>query len=412
MSPIVGIGGIRSKPGVYKMDYKNQTILAGEAWTPTRKLCDCQIEIAGGRITRLTPGVHRLTAGAIDARDGIVISGLIDLQVNGALGWSFQAEHAAHWDEILVYHHARGTTTLLPTLVTAPPDVLEESLLALSAYLDAHPGAAAGIHLEGPFLSPEKRGAHDETALQAPSLPLLQRFERATGKHLRLVTLAPELPGALELIAYLAKRGILVSAGHSTAGYTEMQAAVQAGLRLVTHAGNASDWPLRRLGKENFLRSEPALVGSLLALDELSGGVILDGFHFHPALLKPLLKVKGPGKIFLVSDAAPMAGCPPGEYLSGGLAAVVHAEGYITSGRGEGVGWLAGSAITLLDALQRAVSLAGLPFGAALRMATLTPATILGIQRRKGCLRVGADGDLVILNRDLSLRAVTQVEVG
>ncbi len=381
------------------------TVLAGELYTPHLMEGPYTLQIANGQVSALQPGLLSTASAVLDARDALVVPGLVDLQVNGGLGWSFQAGDRAHFDEIARFHLERGTTTLLPTLITAPAENLRQSLATLAQFCrESHPYTLAGIHLEGPFLAPAKAGAHDRTALCLPDAKLLEELIHAAAGALKLVTLAPELPGALELIPRLIDAGVVVSAGHSTATYACLQAAVAAGLTLLTHLGNASDWPGRALNEFGFMGSEPGLVGAYLAIPQLAGSVIMDGFHFHPALLKPLAELKGPNHLVLVSDASTVTGLPPGEYQSGGLIANVHSQGFATSGRGGG--WLAGSVITLLPAVQRAVQLAGLPLTQALTLACQTPARRLGLGARKGHLRPGADADLLILNHDLSLRHV------
>lgn len=382
-------------------------LLAGRVWSPAGFEEGVQLTLAAGRVSAWDALSPRRSGGdgVFDARDAIVVPGLVDVQVNGGLGWSFQSQHRAHFDAIVAHHLAAGTTTFLPTLVTADETTLTESLAVLADYCAASPAATLpGIHLEGPFLSPEKAGAHDPAALRLPDAELMLRFLDAAKGQIRIVTLAPELPGSLELIHTLAARGIAVSAGHSAATFAQMQAAADAGLALITHAGNASDWPHRAPRPEGFWGSEPGLVGALLADDRLSGSVILDGFHFHPALVAPLVKLKAPHGLLITSDAAPVAGCPPGEYNSGGLLATVHADGYATSSR-DGR-WLAGSTITLLDAVRRAVTLSGLSLHTAVGLASATPAHHLGLSERKGHLGLGADADCLVLNGDLSLRAV------
>lgn len=383
-------------------------LLAGRLWCAAGFEESVRLTFAAGRVSArdALPPQPPSGGGVFDARDAIVVPGLVDIQVNGALGWSFQAQHREHFDAIVAHHLDAGTTTFLPTLVTADEETLAASLAILADYCAASPLAATlpGIHLEGPFLSPEKAGAHDPAALRLPDGPLLARFVAAARGQIRIVTLAPELPGSLELIRALAGQAIIVSAGHSAATYAQMQAAADAGLTFITHAGNASDWPHRAPRPEGFLGSEPGLVGSLLADDRLSGSVILDGFHFHPALVPPLAKLKAPHGLVITSDASTVAGCPPGEYSGGGLHATVHAPGYATSGR-DGR-WLAGSTITLLDAVRRGVTLAGLSLHNAVRLASAVPAHHLGLAERKGHLGVGADADCLVLNEDLSLRAV------
>lgn len=382
-------------------------LLAGRLWSPAGFEEGVQLTFAAGQVSAwdaLSPHPP-VGDGVIDARDALVVPGLVDVQVNGALGWSFQSQHREHFDAIVAHHLTAGTTTFLPTLVTADEATLTESLSVLADYCAASTTATLpGIHLEGPFLSPEKAGAHDPAALRLPDGPLLERFLAAAKGQIRIVTLAPELPGSLELIRTLAGQGIPVSAGHSAATFAQMQAAADAGLTLITHAGNASDWPHRAPRPEGFWGSEPGLVGTLLADDRLSGSVILDGFHFHPALVAPLAKLKAPHGLLITSDAAPVAGCPPGEYNSGGLLATVHAGGYATSSRDQR--WLAGSTITLLDAVRRGVTLAGLSLHTAIGLAAATPAYHLGLAERKGHLGLGADADCLVLNEDLSLRAV------
>lgn len=384
-----------------------QRILAGWLWTREGLVEGVQLTCAAGKVSALDDIPPRPSGGddVLDARDAIVIPGLVDVQINGALGWSFQAEHREHFDAIVDYHLRAGVTTFLPTLITADEETLAASLSVLADYCPTAPGATLpGIHLEGPFLSPEKAGAHNPDALRLPDTGLMARFLAAGQDRIRMVTLAPELPGSPDLIRLLAAQGIVVAAGHTAATFAHMQAAVEAGLSFVTHAGNASDWPHRAPRPEGFWGSEPGLVGSLMAIPQLSGSVILDGFHFHPGLVPPLAWLKAPNGLVITSDASTVAGCPPGEYSGGGLLATVHAGGYATSGR-DGR-WLAGSVITLLDALRRAVSLAGLPLHTAVALASAAPAHHLGLSRRKGHLDVGADADCLVLNADLSLRAV------
>lgn len=383
-----------------------QKIFAGEIWTPDQHLEQQTIHIEHGKIVSLEFASTAISdSGTLDARDAIAIPGLVDLQVNGALGWSFQSEHREHYDEILSYHLKNGTTTLLPTLVTATEQTLLESLQTVAEYLDTKTSMTLpGIHLEGPFLSLEKSGAHDTTALCVPDLDLAKRFYEASNSKLVIVTLAPELSGAKEVITYFSSQNVIVSAGHSAATYEDMQHAIQAGLSFVTHVGNASDWPHRSMGNLGFMTSEPGVVGTLMATSLLGGSIILDGYHVHPALIAPMLRVKGIDNLVLVSDASTVTGCEPGEYNSGGLVVEVHAEGFATSGRGGG--WLAGSVITLLDAIHVAVEQTIITFQDAVKMASLSPARRLQIDNQKGQIRVGNDADILILNPDYSLRHV------
>ncbi len=385
------------------MSRQINALIAGELWSPHPHTGPQTIRLDNNRIVSISPGTSPSTGEVLDASDALVVPGLVDIQNNGGLGWSFQAADRANYAEIARFYLVRGTTTLLPTLVTADADTLAASLEALAEFCQGGGASTiAGIHLEGPFLSPAKSGAHDPAALCLPDVNLMRRFLSAAGGYLKIVSLAPELPGALELIRLLSEQGILVSAAHSAATYEQIRTANLAGLRFMTHLGNASDWPHREMNNLGFLGSEPGFVGAFLAIPELGGSIILDGFHFHPALLEPLVRLKSPERVVLVSDASSVTGLPPGVYQGGGLSAEIHPEGFATSGRGGG--WLAGSIITLLEAVQRAVRLAGLPIEQALSMATLTPARWIGLAGRKGEVIPGADADLLVLNRDLSLR--------
>ncbi len=178
---------------------------------------------------------------------------------------------------------------------------------------------------------------------------------------------------------------------------------MSAGLTFMTHMGNASDWPQRAMDERGFLGSEPGFVGSFLAIPELGGSIIADGFHFHPALIRPLALLK-PYWLVLVSDASTVTGLPPGIYTSGGLGAEIHPEGFATSTLGGG--WLAGSIISLLDAVRCAVQAGGLSIEQAVTLATRNPAYWIGLGGRKGAIRLGADADMLVLNQDLSLRHV------
>lgn len=384
-----------------------------QLWTPTGFQTQRSIIIQAGKIQALVaPSQAPADAIVLDARDAIAIPGLVDIQVNGALGWSFQAQHRDHYADILRYHAHGGTTTLLPTIITAPAATLRESLATLAAYRtgpelatvsNTVPMTLPGVHLEGPFLAPAKSGAHDPDALSDPSLDLMQEFVQAANGALKLVTLAPELPGSLPVIEYLHRQGIIVCAGHTAATYTDLQRAKAAGLRFITHAGNASDWPHRAPGPLGFMASEPGVVGTLLADPDFGAGIILDGYHFHPALLAPLVQLRG-DRIVLTSDASTVAGCPPGDYEGGGLRVTIHPQGFALSGFGGG--WLAGSTIRLIDAVRRAVTLAGLPLHQAVTLASAAPAKLLGLSGQKGTLQPGADADLLLLDADLNLQTV------
>jgi N-acetylglucosamine-6-phosphate deacetylase len=359
-----------------------------------------RIELEEGRIARIEPGA-RPRPGDLRFDDSWCLPGLVDLQVNGGAGAAYDDEAREARARATRYHLQRGTTALLATLVSAPPDRLSHSLERLADEVDAA-GPVVGVHLEGPFLAPEKRGAHARAALRDPSPETTERLIQSARGTLRMVTLAPELPGALDAVGRFVRAGAVVAAGHSKAGERDLRAAIEAGLSFVTHVGNASDWPSRRFDPEHgYRRSEPGLVGTFLFERRLRGSLILDGCHLHPGLVRSLVELRGPDAIALVSDAAPFAGLEPGRYRTGGLEAEVHAAGFATAGEG-----LAGSLITLSDALRMAVCELGLPIASAARMASETPARTIGLGQRKGRIAPGFDADLLVADATLHPQAV------
>lgn len=361
----------------------------------------------GVRLT-IESGVVQQVEIGVAARSGdevvpgsLLIPGLVDLQVNGALGYAFDDPDPEHRKQAVGYHLDRGTTSLLATLVSAPLDELNRSIEQLVPDV-SEMGPVLGIHLEGPFLSGDKAGAHAAQWLCDPQPAVLAGLLGRAQKTLRMLTLAPELPGACEAIERLTAAGVVVAAGHTRASAAELSRAVDAGLRFVTHVGNATDWPSRVYDSElRYRRSEPGVVGSFLSDERLSGSLILDGLHLDPRLAAAIIRLRGPDAVCLVSDATPATGLGPGRYRVGGLDATVHPEGHATAGEG-----LAGSMITLLDAVRSAIRLAGLPLETAVQMATLTPAHVAGAAARKGAIRVGADADLLSVSDEWDAEAV------
>ena len=374
-------------------------------WAPRAVLPDgvregVRVVIDDGRIAGLEAAPSP-TSGDEVFDDATLLPGLVDLQVNGADGAAYDAVEAGERARATHYHVERGTTSLLATLVTAPVDRLRSALARLAEDVDPR-GPVVGIHLEGPFLSEAKSGAHTRDWLCDPTLPAVEGLLAKAAGTLRLVTLAPELPGALEAIARFVAAGAVVAAGHSVATTDQLRRAIDAGLDFITHLGNASDWPSRPFDEGlHFRRSEPGLVGTFLFERRLRGSLILDGHHLHPELARALVSLRGADQVVLVSDATPATGLPPGRYPLGGLDTTIHAGGYATAGEG-----LAGSVIPLLTAVQVAVEVAGIALVDAVQMASATPARIIGLEGRKGALIQGADADLVLVGADWGTRAV------
>jgi N-acetylglucosamine-6-phosphate deacetylase len=283
---------------------------------------------------------------------------------------------------------SRGTGSYLATTVTAPLDATLRSLSGLAKLL-ARPAVAGqarplGIHLEGPFLSHSKRGVQPAEHLLAPDIAAFDRFFEAAEGHIRLMTLAPELPGAVELAVHATARGVRVSLGHSNATAAETRAAIAAGAVSATHTFNA----MRPLDHR-----ESGILGTVLTCDTLFAEMICDGIHTAREMAKLWWRAKGPERAILVTDAMSAAGMPDGEYQLGGFAVQV------ANGRAMVGDVLAGSVLTLDRALANFVEFTGAPLEQALRLATVNPAAMTGLSDQAGSVAVGQPTSLVAVDR-------------
>jgi len=364
---------------------------ASRAVTPSGVRERVRIWGEGGRIAAVEPD-SEAHDGDVLYPGALLLPGLVDLQVNGGAGAGYDDPDAAARARATRYHVERGTTSLLATLVSAPLPALEQQLGALAQDV-SEDGPVLGIHLEGPFLAVEKAGAHEAGVLCDPTPEAVHALLRAGRGALRLTTLAPERAGALAAVAAFTAAGVRVAAGHTRASSEQLAHAIDAGLDLVTHVGNASDWPGRVYDAERgYRRSEPGVAGRFLFDERLRGTLILDGRHLDLGLARALVRLRGTEAVALVSDATAAAGLPPGRHRVLGGDVEVHAAGHAT--RGEG---LAGSTITLLDAVRIAVQQAGIPLVPAVAMASRTPARWLGLDARKGALAPERDADLLLV---------------
>jgi len=324
---------------------------------------------------------------------GLIAPGFIDLQINGAFGYDFTADPASV-APVAAGLPQHGVTAFLPTIITSPLETYPERLVALMAAATPNQGATVlGVHVEGPFLNPNKKGAHNPIHLRLPSpqsvAPLV-----ATGA-MRLMTLAPELPGGTETIAYLRRHGVVVSIGHTDAHYDDAHAALDHGVTWATHLFNAMPTLEHR---------EPGLGGALLTAAEQTVGIIPDGVHTHPAIVALAWKLKGPRRLNVVTDAMAALGRPPGRYLLGDQeVTVTEREARLPSGT------LAGSILSMDTALRRLIEFTGCSLLEALATITSTPADLLGIGHERGRLQAGTYADLVILSPDLQV-TMTLVE--
>jgi N-acetylglucosamine-6-phosphate deacetylase len=351
------------------------------------------VEIAHGAITAVGFGAPPRPAD-VTLDTGYLLPGFVDLQVNGYFGAEFQTADADSWTAVAGRLPATGTTSFAPTLITAPIDQLAATLRGARAVVAALPPGGArvlGVHVEGPFIAPTRRGAHNPAWITEPTTAAVGALVEAGGELLRLVTLAPELTGALTAIDQLTGAGVLVSVGHSDATAEQVALAADHGARMVTHLFNAQ----RPLGHR-----EPGVVGQALTDGRLTSGLIAD-LHHVAASVCGLAFRAAPGRIALVTDAAAPAGMPPGEYLLGGEPVLLPPGDGAPPIRADGT--LAGSALRMDVAVGNAVA-CGVCLSAAVAAATRIPADLIG-RPDLGRLAAGAAADLVWLGADLRTRA-------
>ena len=350
-----------------------------------------EVVVEGGKIAEIRE--RSSAADAIDLRGNYLAPGFIDLHIHGALGRDTMAATPEAFRAICDYHATGGTTSLLLTTVTAPVAEIVNVLKAVRT-VRADLRQIAGVHVEGPFISKTRAGAQRAEFIRDPETHLIDPL-LPFADIIKIMTLAPELPGALALIDRLRLHKIIVSGGHSDATDVEARAAAEYGMRHVTHTFNAMSSARREgiyrgAGLLEFALSEPDIICELIA----------DGHHVAPTLMKMLYRAKGPRGICLVTDATAGAGLPAGtEFTLSGRRCVVGDGVCLLSDRSA----LAGSASRMIDLIRVMVNQAGVPLHEAVAMATANPARALGLIT-KGRLKPGADADLVILSRDLEVR--------
>jgi N-acetylglucosamine-6-phosphate deacetylase len=377
-----------------------KAILAGTIYTPTEEIGNGVILIDGHRISRvgsrqeikIPPG-----AAVIDNQDRIVVPGFIDMHIHGAAGHDLMEGTPEAVLAVAGYLARHGTTSYLATTVTASLDRTLHAARGLSEIIRASQSShgasdriagaqALGIHIEGPFLNIKKRGAHPASQIQKPSTDTLARILDAAGNAARVLTLAPELEGALAVLEYARSRGLRVAIGHSNATYEEAERAIAAGATHAVHVYNAM---------RPFTHRDSGIIGAILVDDRVSAELICDGVHVESTAIRLLVKAKGVGRVILVSDSLSGAGMPDGNYRLGNF--TVHVAGGVCR---TVEGNLAGSTVTLDAAARNLASFTGLSYQKCLPGVTLNPARILGIEKQKGVIAPGADADLAILDRN------------
>jgi N-acetylglucosamine-6-phosphate deacetylase len=365
---------------------------ASRLYTPVEEIQTPLLTVEDGRIAEvssLSGKAVALNAKLVDFGDAVIVPGFFDIHIHGGAGLDVMLASASELPRLGRFLATHGVTGYFPTTVAAPLDSTCAGLERLADAIDATiaNGTAQaqplGIHLEGPFLSHKRRGVHPPEYLVTPTLAVFERLWQAARGHVRMLTIAPEIPGAMEVITEAARRNVCVSIGHSDAEMTVAQDAVKAGARHATHTFNA----MRPLDHR-----DPGIIAEVLTDDRLSADMIVDGIHVAPPVVKLFLEAKGRERAVLITDAISATGMPDGRYQLGPIEVDVK-DGKCTSG-----GSLAGSVLTMDRAVRNVTKFSRWSLRDAVRAATLNPARAVGLASHHGVLVSGANADFTVLS--------------
>ncbi|HET9180264.1 MAG TPA: N-acetylglucosamine-6-phosphate deacetylase [Terriglobia bacterium] len=376
-----------------------KAIMAGTIYTPAEEIHNGVILVEGHRIAKVGPREQvKVPQGAavIDYQDRTVVPGFIDIHIHGAVGHDLMEATPEAVAAVGKYLARHGTTSYAATTVAASLDRTLNAAKGLSEIIRASNSSHVVsdnitgaqplcIHLEGPFLNIKRRGAHPASQIQKPSTELLARFLEAADGTVRLLTLAPELEGALAVLEFARSKGLKVGIGHSNATYEEAKRAIEAGATHAVHFFNAM---------RPFTHRDSGIIGAVLTDDRVSAELICDGIHVEPTAIRVLVRSKGVERLILVSDSLSGAGMPDGNYRLGNF--TVHVAGGVCR---TVEGNLAGGTIMLDAALRNLSAYTGLSYQRCLPCVTSNPAGILGLENQKGVIAPRADADLAVLDQ-------------
>ena len=369
---------------------------AGRLLTPTDAVAHPLVLVEQGRVIDISVRSSRQVPAGVSTCDfgpGVIAPGYVDLHIHGSAGYDVMddtAEALPAIEQLLARH---GVTSYFPTTVTAPMDTTLRALERLANAIEKRERNNAdgkiralplGIHLEGPFISHARRGVHPPENLLAPTMPLFEKFWQAARGRIRMMTIAPELEDALEVIAEAARRGVCVSLGHSDADFAAAERGIAAGARHATHTFNA----MRPLDHRS-----PGILGAVLTDRRVSADIIADGVHLDPAIVKLFADAKGATQTVLITDAISATGMPEGRYRLGSFEVDVRDGKCMVDGK------LAGSVLTMDRAVRNLARFAEWDLPQAVAAASQNPARVARIAN-KGVLAVGADADFVVLNSE------------
>ncbi|TVL88986.1 N-acetylglucosamine-6-phosphate deacetylase [Streptomyces sp. SAJ15] len=381
-----------------------RTVLAGaRVVLPTGVVDNGRVTVEGSRIVAAQAEDARPegaragaepTADTHDLSGHWLVPGFVDMHVHGGGGASFSAGTADEALTAIGTHRRHGTTTMLASTVTGDLDDLARQAAALSELVEQ--GELAGLHFEGPFISPHRCGAHQPSLLRDPDPADVRKLVDAARGTAKMMTLAPELPGGLDSVRLLVDHGVIAAVGHTDSDYAATAEAIEAGATVATHLFNAMP---------SLLHRAPGPIAALLEDERVTVELINDGTHLHPAVLELAFHRAGADRVAFITDAMGAAGMSDGIYPLGPMRVEVK-DGVARISDGPTAGSIAGSTLTLDHAFQRAVTVDGLTVEQATRALSATPARVLGLADRVGSLEAGKDADLVVLDDAFALVGV------
>jgi N-acetylglucosamine-6-phosphate deacetylase len=365
-------------------------LTGGQIVTPFRIIRDGTILIDNGKIAGLgkTRDIEfSPDFKVIDIQNKIVCPGFADLLVHGGAGHGFADDNDESIEKISSYFLQNGSTTMLASLFAKPEKLLMKDLRRIAEYIERHPDSnIRGIHMEGPFLNKQFKGAMNQNYLWKPEVEAWNKIWEASKGYIKIMTIAPELPNAVDVMRAAAQVGVVLSIGHSMAGYDDVLNAIDNGAAHVTHIFNAM---------QQFHHRTPGVILASLLHNELKIELIADTLHVHPAVIQLLLKLKGASGIILVSDSIRAGGMHEGEYEFADQKIFMKGKKAFLAD-----GTLAGSTLTLNLAIRNMVEEGGAKITEAVRMATLNGVKVINLDHKKGILAVGKDADIVVFNNN------------
>ncbi|MCC3770369.1 N-acetylglucosamine-6-phosphate deacetylase [Streptomyces sp. UNOC14_S4] len=372
-----------------------RTVLAGaRVVLPTGVVENGRVTVEDRRITEAGQATTPATPDALDLTGHWIVPGFVDMHVHGGGGASFSAGDPEEALRAVATHRAHGTTTMVASTVTGDLDDLARQAAVLAELTEQ--GELAGIHFEGPFISPHRCGAHQPELLRNPDPADVRKLVDAARGAARMMTLAPELPGGLDSVRLLADAGVIAAVGHTDSTYEATLEAIDAGATVATHLYNAMPTLLHRA---------PGPIAALLEDERVTVELINDGTHLHPAVLELAFRSAGADRVAFITDAMGAAGMSDGMYPLGPMRVEVK-DGVARIADGPTAGSIAGSTLTLDTAFKRAVTIDRLPVEDAVRALSVNPARLLGVADRVGSLEPGKDADLVVLDSAYELVGV------